>query len=100
MTRLSTIVLTDADGTLPVEAVGPETVELNIAFAEIGMGNQEPGTEDTLGKNIQDSVGDNLAVNTDDAGTISKTPDTKVLLGSRHIGMQTWRLTWGRQSRE
>jgi hypothetical protein len=72
---LRAIVLTDADGSLRVQAVGPEAVELNVALGHLGVGDQEPGTEDTLGKDVKDSVGDNLAVNTNDAGTISQTPD-------------------------
>lgn len=73
---LRTVILTEADSTLAVEAVGPEAVELNIALTQLGVSDQEPGTEDTLGENIQDGVGNNFAVNTDLAGTVGKTPNT------------------------
>jgi hypothetical protein len=73
---LSAIILTEADGTFAVETVGPEAVKLNIALTELGVGDQQPGTEDTLGQNIQDSVGHNLAIDTDLTGAISKTPNT------------------------
>jgi hypothetical protein len=72
---LRAIILTDADSALRVEAVGPEAVELNVALGHLGVGDQEPCTEDTLGKDVKDSVGDDLAVNTNDAGTISQTPN-------------------------
>jgi hypothetical protein len=73
---LRAIVLAEADSTLTVEAVGPEAGKLDIRLTHLGVGDQEPGTEDTLGKDIQDSVSDDLAVNTNDAGTVGKTPDT------------------------
>jgi hypothetical protein len=74
--RLGTVILTKADSAVLVETVGPEAGELDVALGEVGMGDQEPGTEDTLGKNIQDSVGDDLAINANLAGTVCKTPDT------------------------
>jgi hypothetical protein len=73
---LSAIVLTEADGTLTVETVRPETSELNIALTQLGVGDQQPGTEDTLGKNVQNGISDDLAVNTNLACAIGKTPDT------------------------
>jgi hypothetical protein len=73
---LRTIVLTKADGTLTAETVGPEAVELDIALTHLGVGDEQPGTEDTLGENIQDGIGNDLAINTNLAGAIGKTPDT------------------------
>ena len=78
--RLRAIILADADGTVTVEAVGPETTQLNIALAQVGMGKEEPGTEDTLGKDIQNGISDDLAVNTNLARTIGETPDTRIQL--------------------
>ena len=40
------------------------------------MGDEEPGTKDTLGKDVKDGIGNNLAINTNPARTICKTPDT------------------------
>jgi len=37
--------------------------------------DQEPGTEDGLGEDVQNSVGDDLAVDREVAGAISNTPD-------------------------
>ena len=73
---LRAVILTEADSTLAVETVGPESVELNIALTQLGVSDQEPGTKDTLGENIQDSIGNDLAVNTNLAGAVGKTPNT------------------------
>ena len=39
------------------------------------MGKEEPGSEDGLGKDVEDGVCDNLGVNIDVARSISDTPD-------------------------
>jgi len=39
------------------------------------VGEEQPGTEDWLGEDVEDSVGDDLAVNVGNAGAISDTPD-------------------------
>jgi hypothetical protein len=74
--HLRAIILTDADSTLAVETVGPEAVELNVALAHVGVNNQEPCTEDTLGKDVEHGVGDDLGVDADLASTVGNTPDT------------------------
>lgn len=96
--NLSTIVLTNSDGTLTAEAVSPEAVQLNIALAEIGVGNEKPGAKDTLGKNIEDGVSNNLTVNTNHTRTVSKTPNAALLLTLVICGIRG-RLTWDRQSK-
>jgi hypothetical protein len=73
---LRAIVLTEADSTLLVEAVGPESSQLNITLTQLSVSNQEPGTKDTLSKNIEHSVRDDLAINTNLASTIGKSPYT------------------------
>ena len=40
------------------------------------MGEEEPESENRLGKNIEDSVSDDLRVNVGDARSVSDTPDT------------------------
>ena len=74
--RLGTVVFTDADSTIAAEAVGPEAVELSIALTHVGVDNEEPGTEDSLGQNVENGVGNDLSVNADLAGTVGNTPDT------------------------
>jgi hypothetical protein len=44
------------------------------------MGDEQPGSKDTLGKDIEDGVGNDLSVNTNLARAIGKTPDTVCLL--------------------
>ena len=39
------------------------------------MGEQEPGTEDGLGENVENGVGNDLAIETNLAGAIGETPD-------------------------
>ena len=74
---LRTIILTEADGTLTVETVRPETVQLNVTLTHLGMSDQEPGTEDTLREDIQDGIGDDFTINADLARTVGETPDTE-----------------------
>ena len=86
---LRAIILTKTDRALTVETVGPEAVELDIALRQLSVSDQEPGTEDTLGKDIKDSVANDLGVNAQLARTVGKTPDTrccqyKVVVGGNH----------------
>lgn len=76
MSYLGAIIFANADGTLTVEAVGPESSKLNIALAHVGMSDEKPGTKDTLGKNIEYSVSNDFTINADLARSISETPDT------------------------
>jgi hypothetical protein len=39
------------------------------------VGEQEPGTEDGLGKDVQNGVGDNLLVDVEVAAAVGDTPD-------------------------
>lgn len=41
------------------------------------MGEEEPETEDGLGKDVEDSVGDDFAVDVDVAGSVGDTPDAE-----------------------
>ena len=73
--HLSTVIVTETESTLAVEAIGPEAAKVNIGFAELGVGDDQPSTEDGLCKNVEDGVGNDLAINTYAAGTISEAPD-------------------------
>lgn len=42
------------------------------------MSEQEPEAEDRLGENVEDGVGDDLAIDADVAGPIGDAPDTVV----------------------
>jgi len=48
--------------------------------------NKEPGTEASLGKNIEDSVGNDLRVDADLASTVGNTPDTEEWLACVDVG--------------
>jgi hypothetical protein len=40
------------------------------------VGNKEPGTKDSLGKDVEDGVGDDLSIDASLASTVGNTPDT------------------------
>lgn len=76
--HLSTVIVAEAESALTVETVSPEATEVNIGLAELGVSDEQPSTEDRLSKNIKDGVGDDLAVDTDTTGTVSKAPNNGV----------------------
>ena len=62
------------------------------------MGKQEPESEHWLRKDVEDSVGNDLGINVDVAGTVSDTPDTAT--GKRYEDETLWmKQTLGTQSR-
>jgi hypothetical protein len=64
------------------------------------VGEEEPGTEDGLGEDVEDGVGNDLLVNVHVAGAISDTPNTvKSVSNSFSVEFIAIKLTWGRQSR-
>lgn len=73
--HLSTVIVAETESALAVEAVGPEATEVNIGLAELSVSDDQPSTEDGLSKNIEDGVGNDLAINTNTTGTVSETPD-------------------------
>jgi hypothetical protein len=62
------------------------------------VGEEEPCTEDGLGKNVEDGVGDDLLVNVHVAATVSNTPDAGKVLANAQQTAST-KLTLGRRSR-
>ena len=71
------VVVTNADGALVAETLAPEATDLNVGLGDALVGEEEPGTEDGLGEDVKDGVGDDLLVNGGGAGAISDTPDTE-----------------------
>jgi hypothetical protein len=55
--------------------MGPKATDINVDIGHLSMGNKEPCTKDWLGKDIKDSVGNDLLVNSGDAGSVSDAPD-------------------------
>ena len=70
------VVVTNADGALVAKALAPEAADLNVGLGDALVGEEKPGTEDGLGKDVEDSVGNDLLVNVHVAGAIGNTPDT------------------------
>jgi len=71
------VVVTNADGALVAETLSPEATDLNVGLGDALVGEEEPCTEDGLGEDVKDGVGDDLLVNVHVAGAISDTPDTR-----------------------
>lgn len=72
------VVLTKAKAAFGAETVGPETAEVDIGLRHLRVGNQEPETEDGLGKDVENGVGYNLGINGGLAGAIGNTPNNGV----------------------
>lgn len=74
--RRSSAVILEADSTLTAKTVGPEATELNVGLGHVGVGEEKPQTEDGLGEDVKDGVGNNLGVNRELARAIGDAPDT------------------------
>ena len=76
--HLSTlVVVTNTDGALAAEAVGPEAADVDIGLWHADVGEQKPGTKDWLGENVKHSIGDDLLVNIHVAAAVSNAPDAR-----------------------
>lgn len=73
---LSTVVIvTKTNSACTGQAISPETADLDVGLRHASMGDQKPDTKDGLGQNIQDSIGNDLAINGNMTSAISDTPD-------------------------
>jgi hypothetical protein len=89
--RLGTlVVVTNADGALVAETLTPEATDLNVGLGDALVGEEEPCTEDGLGEDVKDGVGNDLLVNVHVAGAIGDTPDTEKSV-SGHSVADEWR---------
>lgn len=68
---------THTQGTLSGSTGSPETVNGGSRLGHLVVSGQQPETEDRLSKDVQNGIGNNLAVDTDDASAIGDTPDAK-----------------------
>lgn len=57
------IVIADTDGTLRAQSVCPEATDIDIGLRDGLVGEEQPSTENWLGKDVQNSVRDDLRVN-------------------------------------
>ena len=69
------IVVTHADGAILVHAARPKALKGGGAGHGI-VGEEKPETEDRLGQDVKNGVGNDLSIHIDVARTISDTPDT------------------------
>lgn len=70
---LGTLIVIDADGSLAAQTMAPPSV--NSCSSITAVSEQEPETEDWLGENIKDSIGDDFTVNRPLASAITNTPN-------------------------
>ena len=85
--RLCTLViLTNTDSTLAADTVGPEATELDLSLGHALVGEEQPSTEDRLGEQVEDGVGNDLLVNGHLAGAIGNTPNAGLVLEGMSIG--------------
>ena len=73
----SLVIVANTEGTLLAKTVSPEAVNGRSA-GHVIMGEEKPETEDGLGEDVKDGVGDDFAVDIDVTGSISDTPDTEI----------------------
>jgi hypothetical protein len=79
--HLSTlIILTNTDSTLAANTVGPEATKLNLSLGHALVGEEQPSTEDRLGEQVENGVGNDLLVNGHLAGAIGNTPNAEIEL--------------------
>lgn len=94
------VIVTNTDGTLATETLRPESTNVNVGLWDARVGEQEPCTEDGLGQDVEDGVGDDLLVNVKVAGSVSNAPDAAELSVSKLDKLACAKeLTLGRRSR-
>ena len=74
---LGTIVITKAKGALAVDAVGPESSQINIGLWDPGVGEEQPNTKDGFGQEVEHGIGDDFGVDRNLASTLGECPDTR-----------------------
>lgn len=82
------VIITKADTAPRGKTVGPEATEVDVDVCHLGMGSEEPGTEDWLGEDVKNSVSDDLMVNGSNAGAIGNTPDAVMMSAELKVKVQ------------
>lgn len=87
MTETSSfVVVTNSDAALAAPALGPESLEGWRSAGHAVVSEEEPEAKHWLGENVEDCVGDNLNVKTNQSATVSEAPDaTKQLAEAMQI---------------
>lgn len=58
----------------------PEATKIDVHLGGAGVGEQQPSTENWLGEDVEDGVGDDLLIDVHLAAAVGNTPDTMILL--------------------
>lgn len=74
------LIITNTDAALGREAVGPPSGNFNVCLRHAAVAQEQPEAENRLGQNVEDSISQNLAVNTCLAGAVGESPHTELLL--------------------
>lgn len=74
--------------------MSPESSNIDVGLWDRLVCEEEPCTEDWLGKDVENGVGNNFLVNVEDASTISNTPDTKNLSVSARTAIMCLSLSY------
>jgi hypothetical protein len=75
--HLSTFFVVQTQGTLAVQAVGPEAAEGNIGLGNLCVRQEEPEAKDRLGKDVQNSIRNDLLVDRQMTASVGDPPDAK-----------------------
>lgn len=74
-TNLRALVIVKTKTTTALKAISPEAVHLKVGLRHAAVCEQEPGTKDWLGKDVENSIGNDLLVDAENSSTIGDTPD-------------------------
>jgi len=72
---LCLITVLEAETTLGLKSMGPETVN---GTSVVSVSTEQPGTKDWLGQDIKNSIGDDLGINRPETSSITNSPDNWV----------------------
>ena len=59
------------------------SIDVNLRAGHAVVGEEEPETEDGLGEDVKNSVGNDLSVEANKAATVSNTPDAALVSTSQ-----------------
>jgi len=60
--KLRLIIISDTEGTLATDTVGPEAAQIDIRFWQVGVGDKKPGAKDGLGQDVEYGISDNGSI--------------------------------------
>ena len=69
------IIVTHTDAALRAKTLGPEAAKVDVSLWHARVGEEEPSTEDWLGEDVENGVGDDLLVDVQVARAVGNTPD-------------------------